>query len=54
MAKTLETVALPSEQRVNILLVDDQPANLLALRAILQDLGHDLVERTLPRRPKPC
>ena len=44
MAKTLETVALPSEQRVNILLVDDQPANLLALRAILQDLGHDLVE----------
>ena len=29
---------------MNILLVDDQPANLLALRAILQDLGHNLVE----------
>ena len=44
MAKTSETLDLPSEQRVNILLVDDQPANLLALRAILQDLGHNLVE----------
>ncbi len=28
----------------NILLVDDQPANLLVLRAILEDLGHNLVE----------
>src|SRR3954451_15471055 len=44
MEKTLETLALPSEQRVNILLVDDQPANLLSLRAILQVLGHNLVE----------
>lgn len=44
MEKTSETLALASEQRVNILLVDDQPANLLALRAILQDLGHNLVE----------
>ena len=32
------------DTKVNILLVDDQPANLLALRAILQDLGHNLVE----------
>ena len=28
---------------VNVLLVDDQPANLLALEAILDDLGHNLV-----------
>jgi PAS domain S-box-containing protein len=35
---------LPPEQRVNILLVDDQPANLLALEVILQDLGHNLVQ----------
>src|SRR5271156_2737764 len=34
----------PSTQRVSILLVDDQPANLLALEAILQDLGHNLVQ----------
>jgi PAS domain S-box-containing protein len=31
-------------QKVNILLVDDRPANLLALRAVLVDLGQTLVE----------
>jgi PAS domain S-box-containing protein len=30
--------------KVTILLVDDQPADLLALRAILEGLGHNLVE----------
>src|SRR3954467_9270856 len=33
----------PSE-KVSILLVDDNPANLLSLRAILEDLGQNLVE----------
>jgi PAS domain S-box-containing protein len=32
------------EPRASVLLVDDNPANLLSLRTILQDLGHDLVE----------
>jgi PAS domain S-box-containing protein len=32
------------EPRASLLLVDDQPANLLALEAILEDLGHDLVQ----------
>jgi len=34
----------PPEPKANILLVDDSPANLLALGAILEDLGHNLVE----------
>jgi PAS domain S-box-containing protein len=47
---------LPARQPVSILLVDDQPANLLALEAILEDLGHNLVkvqsgEEALSRLP---
>lgn len=34
----------PNPNRVNILLVDDNPANLVALRAILESTGHNLVE----------
>ena len=30
--------------RVNILLVDDQPANLIALEAMLQGLGQNLIK----------
>src|SRR5271154_6664161 len=44
MTEIVEALVPPAEQQVNILLVDDQPANLLALQAILQDLGHNLVE----------
>ncbi|HEV3118423.1 MAG TPA: response regulator, partial [Gemmataceae bacterium] len=35
---------LPVEQKVNILLVDDQPANLLALAATLEGLGQNVVK----------
>ncbi len=33
-----------TKEKVNILLVDDQPANLLALEAILSELGENLVK----------
>jgi signal transduction histidine kinase len=33
----------PVDERVNILLVDDQPANLTALEAMLQGLGQNLI-----------
>src|SRR5262245_12556225 len=33
----------PPEQKVNVLLVDDRPADLLALEAALDDLGQNLV-----------
>jgi PAS domain S-box-containing protein len=34
----------PTDERVNILLVDDQPNNLLALESILSDMGQNLVK----------
>ncbi len=36
--------ASPPDDRVNILLVDDQPANLIALEAMLQGLGQNLIK----------
>jgi two-component system sensor histidine kinase/response regulator len=34
----------PPDDRVNILLVDDQPANLIALEAMLQRLGQNIIK----------
>ena len=33
----------PVDEKVNILLVDDQPARLLSYRSVLEDLGQNLV-----------
>jgi two-component system sensor histidine kinase/response regulator len=41
---SVEPAAPPEAERVNLLLVDDQPANLLALEAMLQDLGQHIVK----------
>jgi two-component system, sensor histidine kinase and response regulator len=43
-----------SDDRVNILLVDDQPANLVALEAMLQGLGQNLVRAESGREALKC
>ncbi len=42
------------ETKVNILLVDDHPANLLALAAILESLGHNLVQAKSGKEALKC
>lgn len=43
MQDTTHTDDRLPDPKASVLLVDDQPANLLALEAILEDLGHNLV-----------
>ena len=33
------------DDKVNILLVDDQPAKLLSYEAVLEDIGENLIKR---------
>ena len=37
--------SMMDHEKVNILLVDDQPAKLLAYEVILKELGENLVDR---------
>ncbi len=46
--------AAPLDDRVNILLVDDQPANLIALEAMLQGLGQNLILAESGREALKC
>src|SRR5689334_18020773 len=39
-----EATAMPDTEKVNILLVDDRPENLVALEALLGDLGQNMVK----------
>jgi two-component system, sensor histidine kinase and response regulator len=45
---------LAIEDRVNILLVDDQPSNLVALEAMLQGLGQNLIKAESGREALKC
>jgi serine phosphatase RsbU (regulator of sigma subunit) len=45
---------MQAEPKVNILLVDDQPANLLALQAMLEGLGQNLVKAQSGKEALKC
>jgi signal transduction histidine kinase len=48
-AADMDRAGPEADERVNILLVDDQPANLVALEAMLQDLGQNIVQASSGR-----
>ena len=43
-----------SNDRVNVLLVDDQPAKLLSYEVILQELGENLIKAASAREAFEC
>src|SRR5436309_15182293 len=43
-----------TEQKVNILLVDDQPGKLIAHEAVLQELGENIIKATSGRDALEC
>ena len=45
---------MPQPQKVNILIVDDQPAKLLSYEAILNDLGENLIRAASGRETSRC
>lgn len=45
---------MQSQEQVNILIVDDHPENLMALEAILSDLGQNMVQATSGREALRC
>ena len=50
----MTTAMVPREEIVDILLVDDQPAKLLAYEAILSDLGQNLIKAHSAREALEC
>jgi CheY-like chemotaxis protein len=45
---------MTSNDRVNVLLVDDQPAKLLSYEVILQELGENLIKTASAREAFEC
>ena len=41
---------MTADEKVNILMVDDQPAKLLSYEVILADLGENLIKATSARK----
>ena len=44
----------PQDSRVNILLVDDQPAKLLSYEVMLAELGENLIKASSAREALAC